>query len=167
MLRQQRQRRRDIGARRVGRPPFLEPRNGLCKAFVADGFQQVIHRRAFEGLHRVLVVGGDEDDMDLGLRRPRDVEAAESRHPDVEECNVRRFALEQRLRLGSVGGNAGNHELGPQRREPHLQVVREPRLVIRDDRRDRTRAVHGNGMTRVTRAPTGALSSISSRAAAP
>jgi hypothetical protein len=169
MERQRRQRRRQVTGRCgcVAADTLTEPRDRLRQPVVGNRLQQVVDGGALEGLYGVLVVGGDEHDVHVRVRRARNVEPGQSGHPDIEERDVRRFAQQQRLRFRPVGGRAGDHELRPQHGEPGLQELGQSRLVVGDDRRDRAVVAHGSGMTRVTRDPIGPLSSIVSRAAFP
>ncbi|MNM28565.1 hypothetical protein D3C81_390810 [compost metagenome] len=61
----------------------------LLEALLAERFQQVIERMAFEGLQGVLVVGRDEDQARLCAYQFRHFEAVQARHLDVEEHQLR------------------------------------------------------------------------------
>ena len=65
-------------------PRLLEPRLG-------DGLQQIIGRRDVEGLDRMLVMRGDEDDRgaDRGIDPLDHLEPVEPRHRDVDKDEVR------------------------------------------------------------------------------
>ena len=72
---------------------LAQPRLGslqrALEAIGAEWLQQVIDRMRVEGAHRVLVVGGDENDGGTGLDQLQHFEAVELRHLDVEEEQVR------------------------------------------------------------------------------
>jgi hypothetical protein len=99
----------------------------------SNGLQQIVHRAGLEGLDRVAGVSGHEHDE--GLRRHmeplRQLEAAEARHLDIEECHVRLHGADgaQRgLRVLLFGHDLHVGVVGKQR----PQATSRQRLIIRD-----------------------------------
>ena len=66
--------------------------------------------------------------------RPRDLEAREPRHADVEERDVGLVVVDRAQRLEAVGGERQHLELRPERGEARAQVLGEVRLVVGDER---------------------------------
>ena len=68
-----------------------DPAHRLSEALSAHRLEEVVHRLEVEGLDGEVLMGGDEDDQrepgEAG-QQPGDVEAGQSRHPDVEEQHV-------------------------------------------------------------------------------
>ena len=149
-LRQDRERRLEIGRRRVVADAALQSLDRLQKALVANRLHQIVGRRALERVDRVLVVRRHENDMDVGARTARHLESGQPGHANVEERHVGVLGGEQHLLLGTVRSDAGNHEIGPQRREAAAQIFGEPRFVIGDDRRDLAFAAHRPAASIVT-----------------
>ena len=69
---------------------LAHPIERFAKTSLSDGLQEIIHGARFEGLDRMLVVGGhDHDDRELAaLQFPDHIEAAHPRHLEVEEDNI-------------------------------------------------------------------------------
>ena len=88
------------------------PRHRLAHTDLVERFQQVVHRVDFKRLHRVLIIGGRENDV----RQPNFLahqffdqpETVQARHLHVEEDQVRRSLLDQIERFQAVAGLA-NH----------------------------------------------------------
>ena len=82
---------RKIGRRAAFAQAGTRAVEGTLETFGAEGLEQVVHGVGVEGAHRVLVVGGDEDDYRglRGLDQFEHFEAIELRHLNVEEEQVR------------------------------------------------------------------------------
>ena len=83
---------------------------GTLETLGAEGLEQVIHGVGVEGAHRVLVVGGDEDDHGRlrGLDQFEHFEAIELGHLHVEKEQVRAGFGDGLDRLETVGA-FGHH----------------------------------------------------------
>ena len=79
------------------------PEGGL-EPWAAERLQQVIERVDLEGLQRILVVGGHEDDGGhaVGSERLADGEPVHRRHLNVEEDEIGRIAPDGLEGLGAV-----------------------------------------------------------------
>ena len=66
-----------------------------------------------ESADRVLVVGGDEDHMDLAGKRLGRLDAVHPGHADVEKDDVGFQALHEGDRLAAIAGLTHDQELGP------------------------------------------------------
>ncbi len=97
-----------------------------------ERLHHVVDGALLEGGDRVLVVGGDEDDVALAARLLRDFEAGHARHLDVEEQDVGRVLVERAQRLDAVLGLGADGELRPQLRERLAELVAQHRLVFGD-----------------------------------
>ena len=86
-----------------------------------------------EGADRVLVVGGDEDHMDLAGQRPRRLDAVHPGHADVEKDDVGFQALHEGNRLAAVAGLAHDHELGPGFLQAGDDLLAHQALIVGDD----------------------------------
>src|SRR6185437_7927362 len=163
---------------------LLQALDRLREARVRHRLQQVIDGRALERVDGVLVERGHEHDMELPVGSLCHFESRETGHPDIEKRDVGILGGDERLRLGSVCRDPGDHELRPQSRKPVTQILRETRLVVGDDRRCSAHAVHdtaanarwpclsgpgsdASGTAIVTRDPCGSTSSTIDEAASP
>ena len=76
-----------------GRPAAAPARRACSSRAGVDRLQQVVDRVHLERLDRVLIEGGDEDELRRSTpaleQPPRDFEAGQARHLDVEEHEVR------------------------------------------------------------------------------
>jgi hypothetical protein len=131
---------------------FLNALDGHLQALALGRLQHVVDDALFEGLDRVLVVGGDEDDLAAGPAvrrvaggpaarfgdrqlgdRARRLDAAHAGHPDVEEDEVRVQLLGQLDRLDAVLRLADDLEIGPDLAEARPQLVAQQAFVVGDD----------------------------------
>ena len=99
--------------------------------------QQVVDRVHLERLDGVLIVRRDEDDVRRRVRLehpPRDLEAGQPRHLDVEEHDVRLQAVDGRQRLDAVAGLADDLDAADLA-EQVAQLVARELLVVHEDRR--------------------------------
>ncbi len=73
-----------------GGEPGAEAGHGGLHAGAGDGFQQVVERGFFEGLHGVFVVGGDENGPGnpIGREGGEHAEAVHAGHTDIQEDDV-------------------------------------------------------------------------------
>ena len=107
----------DPGARTRGQPIADAVAGALASAFAGPvenalesrgrvRLEEVVHRAHIERAERVLLVGGDEDDVRrlVGPDGVEDAEAIQARHPDVQEHDVRREALDHRDGFAPGGG---------------------------------------------------------------
>ena len=83
---------------------------------------------------RVLVVGGDENEMKSAAETARDIQIPDQhRHPDVEKIDAPVSVLPiWAERLLAIYGLADHVELGPRIRPAALSAAREQRLVFGD-----------------------------------
>src|SRR5262249_61178565 len=83
----------------------LEALERALDALALDWLQQIVHRRGIEGLQRVIVEGGDEDDEWTHREPLEQLEPGHPGHVDVEEerLDLARRNLDQR-RLGRRRG---------------------------------------------------------------
>jgi len=125
---------RSVRRQRATRAQALEC---SLEALRAHRFEQVIHRSELESLHRVLIVGGDEDHR----RRCRQagevagkLDAVHHRHADVGEHHVGTSVLQQTQRLDAVCGHAHDRARlrGRNVAEEVAQAAARRRLVIDD-----------------------------------
>jgi hypothetical protein len=96
----------------------------LRKPGAVHRLEQVVHRLGVEGLQRVLVISGDEDQQrevrTIGLTRPvlgqraGGFQAAQARHADVQEAQRRPQCQRLFHRLLAVAGHGHHLQLGPQ-----------------------------------------------------
>ena len=100
----------------------------------------------FEGVDRVLVVRGDEDDLwrpgELG-QHPAEVQAVQARHLDVAEDDIDRVLGE---RLQGFGAGAGHMDVA----DPLVATEQERQLgaglcLVVDDERSQGALVSGGG----------------------
>ena len=80
-----------MNARRRRADPSARAAHGFLQPVVRERLHQVVDRVGLEGLQRVLVEGGHEDDG-AGVRRAdmlEHAEAVQARHLDVEEHELR------------------------------------------------------------------------------
>mmetsp|Transcript_53828 Transcript_53828/g.149367 ORF Transcript_53828/g.149367 Transcript_53828/m.149367 type:complete len:254 (+) Transcript_53828:886-1647(+) len=111
---------------------LAQPRHAGQQALRFQGLEQIVHRTGFEGLDRVLVIGGHEDDARGALDALGHFEAGQARHLDVEEGQV---GLQGRDGLGgldAVGGRADDLQLRPGLGELGLQILHEMGFVVGD-----------------------------------
>jgi hypothetical protein len=79
---------------------WVEPRRrstfwrARSRSFGVDGLEEVVDGVHAEGLERVLVVRGGEDDDGLGGQAGENLEAVEARHLNIEEADVGRVRRE-------------------------------------------------------------------------
>jgi hypothetical protein len=90
----------EIGGRRCELSPNAF--DGRRQAIRLHRLEEVVDGTGLECLHRVLVVGGDEDDVTLAADQRCDIESAATRHANVEECHLRRVHVEGRERRIAV-----------------------------------------------------------------
>jgi hypothetical protein len=119
---------------------LLQPGHAAAQAFGLHRLEQVVQGLRVEGAHRVLVVGGHEDQLrhGRGLDRPalgqfgRRRQPVLARHPDVQEQHLR--LQPQRGLDGAVPvAHASQHlQVGPGLRQFGAQGLREQRLVFGD-----------------------------------
>ena len=102
MRRQLLQQRFGVGRRLRGAQAFLEARHGVGQARRFHRLHQVVERAVLEGLHRVLVEGGDEDQMRATTDQARGLDAGQARHVHVEEADVGLQRFEAFDRLAAV-----------------------------------------------------------------
>ena len=121
--------------------PQAEPPAHPCQRLLqpphVDGLEQVVDGVDLERLERVLVEGGDEHDhrrIGIALEQAAgDLEAAQARHLDVEEDEVRLVRLDRADRLATVGGGGDDlHVL--MRLEAQAKPLGSQRLVVNDER---------------------------------
>ena len=106
----------------------------LGETLLLDGLQDVIDRVHLEGLDRVLVVRGDENDRRRPLHAGEardDLEAVEPRHLDIEEHDVGPQLPDRFHGLVPLARFAGDLDAGD-RAENALQVLARGRLVVDD-----------------------------------
>ena len=108
-------------------------RQRILETLAVVRLQQVVKRVDLERLQRVLVEGGDEDDVRLRVDAFRELEPGEPGHADVEERDVGRLVVDSAQRFEPVGRERQHLELRPQGREPQPQMLGEIRLVVGDD----------------------------------
>ncbi len=110
--------------------------DGLRDALAVEGLEQIIDRVHFERLHRVLVVGGGEDDLrqrNLAVHQLLDdAEAVEARHLHVEEDEVGRELLDEVDRLDAV--LALRDDIDVELAQEIRKLVARKLLVVNDDR---------------------------------
>lgn len=103
------------------------------EALARHGFQQVVDRTPFEGLDRVLIVGGDEHDLGAQPHLDhagRHFEAAQAGHADIEQGQLRAVGGNRFQRAAAV--LAYGHDLEPR---PHVlqlgrQGVAQQQLIL-------------------------------------
>ena len=112
----------------------VEARDRLLQPVDLDRLDQVVGRLDLERLHRVLGVGGDEDDR----RRPRmrgqglgELHAGQTGHVDVEEDDVVRDGLDELQRLDRVARLAD--DLDAARLAQQEAQLRPCRSLVVDD----------------------------------
>ena len=93
-----------------------------------------------EGLHGVLLVGGDEHDLRAPRDRARRLDAVQAGHVHVEEDDLRQVGVEELDRLAAVARLGDHLQLGPQARQLAAQALAQQRFVVGDQCR---RAGHG------------------------
>ena len=111
-----------------------------------------------EGADRVLVVGGDEHDVDPAGQRARRLDAVHPGHPDVEKDDVGLEALHEGGRLAAVAGLTDDDELRPCLLQAVDDLLAHEPLVVGDDGGRGGRGAHGRQMSdtrreRLRRAP--------------
>ncbi len=109
----------------------------LLEAIAAERFQQVVERVDFEGLQRVLVVGGDEDDHRhlVGADLLDDPEAVDGGHLDVEEYQFGRELLDGAHGLDAIGALADHFDVGLLRQQSQNPFPGH-RLIVHHERSD-------------------------------
>ena len=131
--------------RRVRRhhPRADHPAQRLGQPLGAHRFAHVVGGAQVEGVHRAVVVRGDEDDRRWPgepAQHPGQLHAVQAGHPDVQEDHVDVGVAQHPQRLGGVAGRVqpGHPRVGAQ---VVRQLVERGRLVVhREDRRKRTRS---------------------------
>ena len=101
-----------------------------------DRLQQVVDRVDLERLDGVLIVRGDEDDLRrrvVAEHPPRDLEAGEPRHLDVQEHDVGLQLVDRGQRLDTVAGLA-DHLDAADLIEQVAQLVAGQLLVVHEHR---------------------------------
>ena len=141
---------------------LLDPVDGDLEPLALGGLEHVVDDALLEGLDRVLVVGGDENDLGAApepsafrLRpflvdrqlgdRPGGLDAVHAGHADVEEDQVGMVGLDQLDRLGAVLRFADDLEFGPHLAEAGAELLAQQPLVVGDHGggRERRRLAHG------------------------
>ena len=98
------------GGRGGGGPDAIERRR---QPRAVHRLQQVVERRQFERIDRVLIVGGAEDHRRPRLAQRRgDIEAARAGHLNVEQHQIRRQLGDPLGRLHAVVGLADDLHIG-------------------------------------------------------
>jgi hypothetical protein len=167
---------RGAGGRRGA---LVEPRaqslDGAREPVRVERLEEVVDRLPVEGVERVLVVGGDEHPQRrvaaVGRGLGRDLQAAASRHPDVEERDVRALAPDRLERRVAVGARGDHLERGPGVGERGRERIAQQRLVVGEDRAHGAHAVASrtgiDGSTSRATVPRGAFSRSAIRAPGP
>ena len=117
------------------RPAAAARSSGDLEPRLVDRLQQVVDRVDLERLDRVLIVGGDEDDVRRRLRvdhAPRHLETGQPRHLDVEEHDVGLQSLDRAQRLDAVAG-LPDHLDAADLAEQIAQLVPRELLVVDQD----------------------------------
>ena len=125
------QRRIEPGRRRS--QPLLHARHGREQARRRHRLQHVVDCALVEGGDRVLVIGGDEDDMTAPASLARNFQPGRARHLDVEEHHVGAMLVEQAQRLHAVGRLADDRQFRPELAELFDKLVAQCRFVFSDD----------------------------------
>jgi hypothetical protein len=110
---------------------LLRPLDGLVEAGPVERLEKVVDRGDFERADGVLVVRGDEDDRLPPVQRVHDVEAVAAGHLDVEQHEIRLFALDRRDRLADIRGFGDHGDVAP-RAEERADLVAREALVVDD-----------------------------------
>ena len=130
-------------------PPTADPLERALEALFVEGLEQVVHRAHLEGLERVLIVGGDENDERQCTRveRARERKAVQRVHLDIEEQQVGRLGADRLERGPAVAIFAQQPQIGLARAElPQRAPPRE--LVIDDDARRASARLRDGGRCR-------------------
>ena len=144
--------------------------DGVVEALVGHRLQEVVDGVALEGLDRVLVERGDEHDVHAAPRRARHLDARSGPASGCRgtRCRAlpRRSAPAPRARSPRCRRSRGRATATC---KPLDQALREPRLVVGDDRGRPApcSAEPPAGSETATRTPRGAFSAIVMRAAPP
>ncbi len=93
---------------------------GIAQPGLADRLGQVVDGVQLEGLDRILVVRGDENDQRQvpALEQPHDRQAVHFGHLQVQEGDIGSMLLDQPDRFGAVAGLPDDDDFGkrPQQR---------------------------------------------------
>ena len=126
----------EYGGEIGGRPleALLEPFDDLDDPVGSHWLEHVVDRALLERGHRILVVGGDEDDVTSAGQRFGDLEPRLERHANVEKYDIGLELALQRQGLLAILGLGDDGELGPRLRESRAELRAEHRLVFGDER---------------------------------
>jgi hypothetical protein len=93
--------------------PLLRPVQRLAQAGFVDRLQQVVDRVDLECAYRVLVIGRHERDERqlMLLQHPHHADAVELGHLQVQQRQIRPFALDRRHRLRAGPRLGHNHDV--------------------------------------------------------
>src|SRR6267142_2092619 len=128
---------------RVGRgrrrgEALLQALDGDGEALALGGLQHVVDHALLEGVDRVLVVGGDEDDLGRAPFQLGDVarrlHSGLGRHADVEEDHIGAVLFDHLDGFDAVLRFGHDLELGPQLGEARAQLAAHQGLVVGDYR---------------------------------
>ncbi len=109
---------------------------GCRQTFRLDWFQQVIDRVDVKRLDRVLVVGGDEDEMrlDSGSKEPpRHLEPGQTGHLHIEHDEIWRLFVDDPQRFDPVGRLPDDFDI-VELAQQKAQFLPRQLFVVHDDR---------------------------------
>ena len=105
---------------------------GGGEAFGRHGFEQVVDCAMLEGVDRVLVVGGGEDDVAAVEQLARRFDAAHAGHADVEKGDLRLVARGQFHRFDAVRRHRNHIDLGPDFEQACVELLAHRCFVVGD-----------------------------------
>ena len=114
------------------RPP--QARDGRPQPFIADRFEQIVHRRGAEGFDGELVKGGNKDDPGAGGQGGCHFEPRHAGQADIEEGDIGLRLPGQAQRLAAFAHHADDIQLRPQRGQLAAQLLRKQRFVFNNQR---------------------------------
>ena len=102
---------------------------GLLEALLPDGLQQIIDGVHLERAHRVLIVGGSEDDTHIFANQLQNIEPCKFWHLDIEEDQVGLVFAESFDGLKAVGALGENFDFSMSGKKLARDVARKLFIV--------------------------------------
>src|SRR5580698_11369043 len=94
----------------------------MLESLALDGLEQVIDGAMIECADRILIVGRREHDMSAWTRRTRDLESRQTRHANIEKCDLRLQARQCLKSCEAVLALGDDAQLGLQFRQQYRQL---------------------------------------------